>query len=264
MKLRNPFAAVFLTFYSLKFYDEIAKHWRKRIFLFILVFTFFIMIPLNIRFMINLNHYLLSTSDQLAASIPTVTIKNHQASVQDKKPKYIIFPGTDMKLALINTVSDHVDFAKDPAFIWIGKNHITAKGSQGKPAIYHYPKGPVVYTHATYKAYLHKGVKRVLVGAGVFLYVMSFVAFFIFYLVLGVIFSAFTRMIAAAVRYQVPYYASLMQAYAASVPALTVFALFYLFKLLSGFTVFISIIVLMIYLAVSVLAYEKNYRRREE
>ena len=263
IKWKDIFFGVIYAFYSLRFYDEVAKHWRKRLFLFLFVLVFILMIPLTIRLTINADHFFTATSTDIVNQLPTVTLKDGAITASGKKKQYIHFPGMKKKLVVIDTSDSDINFEEDPAFVWFAKHHVVMKNNKKGMTKYPYPKKSGVYNAERYTMLFSLGKDRFLTAMSIFVFVFGFFALYLFYIIFGILLSSITRMIALLARYKVPYSASMMQAFVGSVPAMMLFVLLYAFNWLSGGTFLACLVVLFIYLSVSVIAYDKLYKHHK-
>lgn len=151
----NTWQALYMSFYNVRLYIDIIKHWKGIAWLYLLLLSLILSIPIYISIANKCYHELNENYLQILEKIPTITVKNAVASCDTPMP-YLIFNSHKQVRVYIDTNKNSDDkimqrfpnillyFAKDGMFV----NQVEIKTFKDK-----FPessKSPVVFKYFKY------------------------------------------------------------------------------------------------------------------
>jgi len=103
--------ALYMAFYSRRFYVDVCKRWRGYGFTYLLLLIVFASIPLSIRIVIDFNHFFKEQMIDPIKQLPTIYVQNGQISL-DKSMPYLIKNKLGEVVAVVDTASSYAEMAK--------------------------------------------------------------------------------------------------------------------------------------------------------
>lgn len=102
MKKYNVFQAIVLSFFSKELYQDVAKNWRGFAFSYLLLVLAIFWLPATFQMYFYMHNFVTKTTPQIVQQLPTITLKDGQASIDKPSPYFIRTPDNHI-LAVIDT-----------------------------------------------------------------------------------------------------------------------------------------------------------------
>lgn len=138
MERTNFFFGLILSFFSSKFYREVAKSWRGRSMVALAIFLaifWIVLVCIGGLFLISHGK---SMANEIAQQMPTITIKGGLASTEQQKPTMIYISQSKSPLAIIDTHHQFTNFAQSNAAILVTQKEVIVKQDQNQNRQYQF------------------------------------------------------------------------------------------------------------------------------
>src|SRR3990167_8413303 len=103
MRDYNIFEAIYLSFFSPALYRNVAKNWGGKAILYLLFIVALSWIVFTIQVQLGISSLYKSNSNQIAAQVPVLTIKNGIINTPENRPYLVYTPENKALLAVIDT-----------------------------------------------------------------------------------------------------------------------------------------------------------------
>lgn len=144
MERTNFFLGLIFSFFSSKFYREVAKSWRGRSFVALAILLAIFWIVLTFVGGVLLISHGKKLSDEIVLQMPVITIQNGLASTAEKKPTIIsIFEAKSQEkipFAIIDTHNQFSNFDQSKAIILVTQKEVIVKQNKNESKQYQFTK----------------------------------------------------------------------------------------------------------------------------
>lgn len=227
----NVFYAIVASFFSRDFYLEVVTHWRKKIFLYVLIVLLIMLIPLSIRVSLNLNHVAGLLLKNATKDLPTLTITDGRAVSNPKGVHFIIYPGSKEVVGVYDTDGRYKNFSKDSALFLVGPTGYYVKFSQNKAKFYPYQnKSSVVMGPQQVNDMFDRYKHYLLMTTVVLLYTVGLVFLYVLYFIYASLLGVFTSFSASLCDRRLVLQKNFRLTMVAMTPSLLIFCVLYLFN----------------------------------
>ena len=144
MERTNFFLGLIFSFFSSKFYREVAKSWRGRSFVALAIFLAIFWVVLTFVGGFALISYGKKFSHSVVQQLPVITIKNGLASTVQKKPTFIYLKSANKQekfpFAIIDTHHQFSNFKQSKAIILVTQKQVIVKQNKNETKQYQFTK----------------------------------------------------------------------------------------------------------------------------
>lgn len=191
----NIFEAIYLSFYSKRLYREVATTWGGYAILYLLMIVTLSWIAMTWQFQTIISEGYKNNNGWIVSQVPVMTVKDGKISTPSHKPYIITEPGTQNKIAIIDTTGKYKSLEEAGTGILVTEDKIITSNSNNETRIYNISqKTNVTVDPFIVNGYINKIVGYAWIPMFICFVLMSFfyrlVQAFI-YAVLGKIFNYF-------------------------------------------------------------------------
>ncbi len=136
MKQPTVFHPLVFSFYSRDLYREVARDWRGRSWLYLLVLLAICCIPSVIKIHVGLSSFVEEDAPKYVGQMPTVTITDGKVSIDADEPYYIKDPDTGKVLAIIDTTGQVTSLDGTDAIALLTQDRLFVKRDGNKTEIH--------------------------------------------------------------------------------------------------------------------------------
>ncbi|MBN1683999.1 MAG: DUF1189 family protein [Gammaproteobacteria bacterium] len=258
MKKTNLLLAIPYALYSKRFYQEVAKTWIGRSFVYLLILLALCWIPTSLVKIHSIWRFVAFAAADFSQQLPVIHIKDGVASTEAKTPVFIQWT-KNQKLAkqmplnlfaVIDTEDQFKDFQKSSAVLLIRSKTLYIKQKNGKKTMeYQFPKnlnatfGPkeAIKMMAGAKKYIY------MLGGGL-IYFFGLALSYVRYLLLGLIYGLIGWVLNANLKRKLDYGHLLGIALVTFTPTILLKTLLFAFNISFPFASFIFYLIPVIYL----------------
>lgn len=137
MKRYLLFQALYLSFFSKDFYQDVRKNWKGTVFLYLLVLLALTWIPVMVSMHAGLSAFVDNEAPKYINQIPKITIIKGEVSLDRPAPYTIIVPDTKAPLVVIDPSGKITSLDQTPAFVLLTKTKfMTRQQNRAETRIY--------------------------------------------------------------------------------------------------------------------------------
>ena len=125
-----------LSFYSKDLYRDVGLNWRGTCLGYLLLLLAICWIPWMVKAHIGLSDFVQNEVPKIVSQIPTITIKDGLASIDEPQPYYITEPDSNDIFAIIDTTGTVTSLADSNAFLLITKTEAIYKKNEVQSQTY--------------------------------------------------------------------------------------------------------------------------------
>lgn len=260
-----PLRWVFLkSFYSKALYRSVAKHWRSKAFQYLVVLCMILMVPIAIRFVINLDAYKYHYMKPVIKQLPQkMEFHNGTMSLQPDGIYHIKLPPLNKTYAILdphNQIKD--DLRALPASV-IFKKHGVIYEYQSN--IYHasyFMEGGSTITPHNFWHKMRRFTFWLNVIEFVFLYVFGGLLLYLAYLIYSFFLTSFTSIFSGLLDYRIPILTNWQITIVASTLPSSLAALLFLFNWLFLPTIALALVIQFIFLLIITIVIRPIFTQR--
>lgn len=239
--------ALIASFYSKKLYQDVLQHWRKKLFLYVLILILILLIPFSIRFILNAKYVGSVLVSAMASRLPVVVIKDGVGSSRPSGVFYINYPGTSNQFGVIDMQGTYQGFPYDSAFFLINNREIEVKSQENKVKAYPYDKkANFTFGPEQLKAIIKKNVNIITLFLLLGIYTLGLVFAYLFFMIYTYFLGVFTTISATCFRVKLSFKENVRLTSIALTPGALILSFLYLFRWLS-FPIITSLFVLQVF-----------------
>lgn len=221
MKFLELLSGLYKSFYSQKFYRNVAANWRARSFLYLFILLaicwFCVVIVVSGRINQVLSTSIVSFSEQM----PAIHIEKGTASSDQKAPILIHLPVSEELFMVVDTQGQYKTFDKSDARVLITKNAILVKESKNKTTSYRYSSMlDGTYGPKEFQMMSAKIMKWVAPAFWVAVYVFGLIGIYIFRVIQALFYALIGLIFVALMKRRLDYVALLNLSLVAITPAI--------------------------------------------
>lgn len=124
MKKFSILQAPYMTFFSMAFYRDVARHWKGAGVGYMLLLVALLFVPMSIRMQMEISDYVKNQSPALTNQIPDITITDGKAYADAQQPYTITEPQSGEVLAVIDTTGKITNLEDAGARILMTENEL--------------------------------------------------------------------------------------------------------------------------------------------
>jgi hypothetical protein len=118
---------LYMSFFSKSLYQDVARNWRGLCLLYLLSLLALCLIPQVMMLQTDLTDYLNTQAPGIVRQVPTITIRNGEASISKPQPYFIRDGKTGQPLMIIDTTGSITTLKGTPASILLTKKSIIVR-----------------------------------------------------------------------------------------------------------------------------------------
>jgi hypothetical protein len=119
-----------MSFFSKDLYRDVGVNWRGTCFGYLLLLLAVCWIPWMVKVHLGLSEFVKNEAPKMISQVPTITIKDGIASVDEPQPYYIMTPDSNEVFAIIDTTGTVTSLADSNALMLITKTEAMFKDNE--------------------------------------------------------------------------------------------------------------------------------------
>jgi hypothetical protein len=133
MKYYSYIYALYFSFYSRPFYQNVAKNWKGLCFSYLLFILCLFWIPEMVRTQSEVSEFLSAEAPKYVKQVPVITISKGTVSLNEQVPYYINAPDKNTPFAIIDTSGQITSLDKSSALVLLTRSQLIVKNSSPAP-----------------------------------------------------------------------------------------------------------------------------------
>ncbi len=121
-----------MSFFSKDLYRDVGLNWRGICFGYLLLLLAVCWIPVMVKIHLGLSEFVKEEAPKVITQVPTLTIKNGIASIDEPQPYYIMVPDSNDVFAIIDTTGTVTSLADSNALMLITKTEAIFKENEAQ------------------------------------------------------------------------------------------------------------------------------------
>ncbi len=251
MNAYNIFQALYLSFFSKKLYQDVAKNWGAKSILYLLMIIALSWIATTIQIQNRINSGYSTNSELLVQQIPVLSIKDGKLSTPQNKPYLIAAPKSHEVFAIIDTSGKYKDISQTNAIILITPSQIITKPKKNETRIYQIPAS---FSKVINPVTVNESIKSVVGYLWIIIYLAMVLITFFIYLIKSLIYGVIGKILCITVGVSLSYWQIVQVAMVAFTPPLIFICIESAFSIQYTHASLLSFLISMIYLAFAILS----------
>lgn len=124
------YLAPLLAFYSRPFYREVARAWRGRGFVYLLLLLGVCWLPVMVQWSMEGALFMSTRADSFIRQLPTITIHDGQVSIDREEPFILYDRATGQEVAIIDTTGEIQSLDGSAAYVLVTANQLLTQRSE--------------------------------------------------------------------------------------------------------------------------------------
>ena len=253
MKHINLLKAIPLSFYSKELYQEVAKLWRGRSFVYLLVVLAICLLFSTAAKTNRILNRILNNATQISQQMPVIHFEKGVASTVKEGPFFIKAIKNGKVTAIIDAKNKFKNFRDSSAIILVQKNAVHVKHGKANVSVYNYSKtfgGD--FGHEQFKRMLSKSKFKIYMLSYAVFYLLGLIFLYLSYIFLVLIYSVIGLIFVNVFDRKLSYASVMSMGLVAVTPAIVFYMLLALFNLNFKYEYFVGFLLSMLYVIYAV------------